>query len=74
MKNGILIVGGGQAAAAAIAKLREMDADIPITMICGEAVLPYQRPPLSKKYLLGELPLERLVLRPRNGLMNTRLV
>ncbi|MEE9313134.1 MAG: FAD-dependent oxidoreductase [Rhizobiaceae bacterium] len=65
MTAGIIIVGGGQAAASAVVKLRELDNAIPITMVCGEGVLPYQRPPLSKKYLSGEMPLERLVLRPQ---------
>ncbi|MEP1207356.1 MAG: FAD-dependent oxidoreductase [Rhizobiaceae bacterium] len=65
MKSGVVIVGGGQAAASAAAKLRELDSDVKITMLCGEAVLPYQRPPLSKKYLSGEMPLDRLILRPQ---------
>lgn len=58
-------MGGGQAALSAAVKLREIDDLIPIKMICGENVLPYQRPPLSKKYLSGEMPLDRLLLRPR---------
>ena len=65
MGDGIVIVGGGQAAASAAAKLRELDSSIAVTMICGEPVLPYQRPPLSKSYLSGDMPLERLVLRPQ---------
>lgn len=65
MSEGLVIVGGGQAAASAAAKLRELDQDVPITLVCGEPVLPYQRPPLSKKYLSGEMPLERLILRPQ---------
>jgi 3-phenylpropionate/trans-cinnamate dioxygenase ferredoxin reductase subunit len=65
MNHGVVIVGGGQAAASAVAKLRELDGDVPITLICGEPVLPYQRPPLSKKYLSGEMPLDRLILRPQ---------
>ncbi|MEL7273801.1 MAG: FAD-dependent oxidoreductase [Pseudomonadota bacterium] len=61
----IIVVGGGQAAAAAIARMRELDKDIPITLIGDENVLPYQRPPLSKAYLAGTMPLERLIFRPR---------
>lgn len=64
--GGLVIVGGGQAAASAAAKARELDAGVPITLLCGEPVLPYQRPPLSKKYLSGEMPLDRLVLRPQS--------
>lgn len=66
MSAGIVIVGGGQAAVSAAAKIREIDKNIPVTLICGEPVLPYQRPPLSKKYLSGEMPLERLILRPQD--------
>ena len=65
MLKRLVIVGGGQAASSAAAKARELDADVSITMICAEDVLPYQRPPLSKKYLSGEMPLDRLVLRPK---------
>ncbi len=66
MSAGLVIIGGGQAAASAASKLRELDKDVDITMFCGEPVLPYQRPPLSKKYLSGEMSLERLVLRPQS--------
>ena len=65
MGDGIVIVGGGQAAASAAAKMRDLDSSIAVTMICEEPVLPYQRPPLSKSYLSGDMPLERLVLRPQ---------
>jgi 3-phenylpropionate/trans-cinnamate dioxygenase ferredoxin reductase subunit len=56
-------VGAGQAGAALAAKLRALGHDGAITMIGAEAVPPYQRPPLSKAYLLGEMPLDRLMLR-----------
>ncbi len=65
MSAGIVIVGGGQAGSSAAAKIRELDADVPVMLICGEHVLPYQRPPLSKKYLSGEMSLDRLILRPQ---------
>jgi len=60
----VVIVGAGQAGAAAAARLRALGHDGPLTLIGDEAVPPYQRPPLSKKYLLGEMALERLFLRP----------
>lgn len=60
-----VIVGGGQAAVSAAAKLRELDAAAELLIVGEEPVLPYQRPPLSKKYLSGEMPLDRLVLRPK---------
>lgn len=61
--SGIVIVGGGQAAAALAAKLRGAGYDGAVTIIGEEPVAPYQRPPLSKGYLLGEMPVERLGLR-----------
>ena len=61
---GIVVVGGGQAGASLVAKLRALGHDGPLTLICGEPVPPYQRPPLSKAYLLGEMEEERLYLRP----------
>lgn len=60
----IVVVGAGQAGAACVAKLRGLGYEGAITMVGDEPVFPYQRPPLSKKYLLGELTLERLYLRP----------
>ncbi|TCP39992.1 NAD(P)/FAD-dependent oxidoreductase [Rhodovulum marinum] len=60
----IAIVGAGQAGAALAAKLRTLGHRGRITLIGEEPAAPYQRPPLSKKYMLGELPLERLMLRP----------
>ncbi|KPQ07284.1 MAG: ferredoxin--NAD+ reductase [Rhodobacteraceae bacterium HLUCCA12] len=62
--SGIVVVGAGQAGAALVAKLRMLGHAGPITLIGDEPVPPYQRPPLSKKYLLGEMPVERLFLRP----------
>ena len=62
----IVIVGGGQAAAQAILTLRQKKFDGRITLVGEEDLPPYQRPPLSKKYLAGELDRERLFLRPRS--------
>ena len=64
--NHIVIVGGGQAAAQAILTLRQKKFDGRITLVGEEDLPPYQRPPLSKKYLAGELDRERLFLRPRS--------
>jgi 3-phenylpropionate/trans-cinnamate dioxygenase ferredoxin reductase subunit len=58
-------VGAGQAGFALAAKLRALKDDRPITMLGAEDVIPYQRPPLSKKYLLGEMDFERLTYRPQ---------
>ncbi|HEX5421616.1 MAG TPA: FAD-dependent oxidoreductase [Gammaproteobacteria bacterium] len=62
----LIIVGAGQAAAQAIQTLRHEGFDGAITLLGSESHLPYQRPPLSKKYLAGELPRERLALRPES--------
>ncbi|MEO1659887.1 MAG: FAD-dependent oxidoreductase [Pseudomonadota bacterium] len=60
----IVIVGGGQAAAQACASLRLFGFSGEITLIGEEAALPYQRPPLSKAYMKGELAEERLYFKP----------
>lgn len=59
----IVIVGAGQAAASMAARLRARGHDGPLTVIGAEPVAPYQRPPLSKGYLLGQMGLDRLLLR-----------
>lgn len=60
----VVIIGAGQAGASAAAKLRVLGHEGPLSLVGDEPVPPYQRPPLSKKYLLGEMELERLYLRP----------
>jgi 3-phenylpropionate/trans-cinnamate dioxygenase ferredoxin reductase subunit len=64
--SGVVVIGAGQAGASLVAKLRSEGYEGPITLIGEEPVPPYQRPPLSKKYLLGEMALERLYLRPES--------
>ncbi|MEO1041751.1 MAG: FAD-dependent oxidoreductase [Pseudomonadota bacterium] len=56
----VVVVGGGQAAAQAIQSLRMGKFEGSITLIGAEDALPYQRPPLSKAYMKGELAKERL--------------
>ncbi|WP_068306537.1 NAD(P)/FAD-dependent oxidoreductase [Pararhodobacter sp. CCB-MM2] len=60
---GIVIIGAGQAGSSLAAKLRNLGYEGTITLLGDEPAPPYQRPPLSKKYLLGEMDLERLYLR-----------
>jgi 3-phenylpropionate/trans-cinnamate dioxygenase ferredoxin reductase component len=60
----IVIVGGGQAAIQAVDTLRRRGFSGKLTLVGEEPWLPYQRPPLSKKYLAGALERERLALRP----------
>ena len=64
--NHFVIVGAGQAGAALVSKLRAEGFEGRITLIGAEAEPPYQRPPLSKAYLLGEMEKERLFLRPES--------
>ena len=64
--TGVVVVGAGQAGASLVARLRSEGYDGPVTLIGEEPVPPYQRPPLSKTYLLGEMALERLFLRPES--------
>ena len=60
MKN-IIILGAGQSAAYAAKQIREVDKDSQITIIGEEKNLPYERPPLSKDYILGKLKLEQFL-------------
>jgi len=64
--EGTVVIGGGQGGFQAAASLREQGYGEPVTIIGDEPVLPYQRPPLSKAYLLGEMTGERLLLRPES--------
>lgn len=66
MTGRLVIIGAGQAGFALAAKLRALKDTRPITILGAEDVLPYQRPPLSKKYLLGEMSFDRLLFRPEN--------
>lgn len=60
----IVIVGAGQAGAQAVISLRAEGYTGPITMVGDEAYAPYQRPPLSKAYLMGTFERARLFLKP----------
>ena len=63
MSEKIVIIGAGQAAAQAVQSLRAEGFDGPITLVGDEAYPPYQRPPLSKAYLLGTFERPRLFLK-----------
>ena len=60
----VLIVGTGHAGAQAAIALRQNGHDGTIIMVGREKEPPYERPPLSKEYLAGEKPFERLYIRP----------
>ncbi|WP_454598182.1 NAD(P)/FAD-dependent oxidoreductase [Qipengyuania sp. SM2507] len=59
----IVIVGSGHGAAQAAIALRQQGHDQSILMISRDRTPPYERPPLSKEYLAGEKPLERIMIR-----------
>jgi 3-phenylpropionate/trans-cinnamate dioxygenase ferredoxin reductase component len=59
----VVVIGAGQAGVAVAAKLRALGHAGAITLIGEETAPPYQRPPLSKAYLMGEMEAERLWLR-----------
>ena len=59
----IVIIGAGQAGVQAVASLRSEGFTGAITMVGDEPFPPYQRPPLSKAYLLGTFARERLFLK-----------
>uniref|UniRef100_A0A2A4Z6U0 Pyridine nucleotide-disulfide oxidoreductase n=1 Tax=OCS116 cluster bacterium TaxID=2030921 RepID=A0A2A4Z6U0_9PROT len=61
--NSIIVVGAGQTAVSVVLKMRKNGYGGKITIIGDENKPPYQRPPLSKKYLTGEVPEEKLYLR-----------
>ncbi len=63
MSDTVVIAGAGQAAAQAVVTLRHGGFTGHIVLAGEEPYLPYQRPPLSKKFLAGELDQERLFLR-----------
>ncbi|MEM6583494.1 MAG: FAD-dependent oxidoreductase [Pseudomonadota bacterium] len=66
MSAPIVIIGGSHAAAQAIMSLRVGGWEHGITLVEAETELPYQRPPLSKKYLLGEVSVEQMRLKPES--------
>ena len=64
MREPIVIVGAGQAAAQAVASLRSDGFAGDIVLFGDEPHLPYQRPPLSKAFLAGDTTASRLELKP----------
>ncbi|TWH75177.1 NAD(P)/FAD-dependent oxidoreductase [Modestobacter roseus] len=62
-ERGVLVIGASQAGVQLASSLREQGLDDPITVVGAEAHPPYQRPPLSKALLQGDLPTGSLVFR-----------
>ena len=64
MKSGVVIIGAGQASAVAAATLRKEKYTGTIRILGDESQPAYDRPPLSKYYLAGEMELPKLLIRP----------
>ncbi len=64
MRDSVIIVGASHAAAQAVDSLRREGFGGRLVLVGDEPELPYQRPPLSKKYLSGEFDPDRLWIRP----------
>lgn len=60
----VVIVGGGHGGAQVAAGLRQRGYGGSIAILSDESSLPYERPPLSKEYLLGEKSFDRILIRP----------
>ena len=60
----IVIVGAGLAGGTAATELREQGHDGPVVLVGSEAHAPYERPPLSKGYLLGNDPIDDAFVHP----------
>ena len=61
--SSVVIIGASHAAAEAISTLKKKGYAGSVTLIGDEPYLPYQRPPLSKKYLNGEMTLDQLYIK-----------
>jgi len=77
MSESIVIIGASHASVQAVDTLHRDGHPGPIVLVGDEPTLPYNRPPLSKKFLTGELERERLLLRSahfyENAHVETRL-
>jgi 3-phenylpropionate/trans-cinnamate dioxygenase ferredoxin reductase subunit len=63
MTERVVIIGAGQAGAQVAISLRQLGFAGEIVLLGDEPAPPYQRPPLSKAYMSGEMPLERTLIR-----------
>lgn len=63
-KADVVIVGTGHGGAQAAIALRQAGFEGSVLMLGREKNLPYERPPLSKDYLSGKKPFERILIRP----------
>jgi 3-phenylpropionate/trans-cinnamate dioxygenase ferredoxin reductase subunit len=73
MTDPIVIVGGGLAAGTAVTELRELGYDGDIVLLAGEPHVPYERPPLSKAFLVGEKSAESTHVHPADWYAEQRV-
>ncbi len=64
MSQTVIIIGAGQAGGQCALALRQNGFEGPVILIGDEPYVPYERPPLSKSYLAGDVPEERMFMRP----------
>jgi len=69
----VLIVGAGHGGAQTAISLRQSGFSGSIALVGDEPELPYERPPLSKEYLLGDKPFERILIRPASYWQDKRI-
>ncbi len=69
----VIIIGAGQAGGETAQRLRQAGFEGEITLIGEEPLAPYQRPPLSKAYLKGDIDIDRLMLRPASIYADERI-
>ena len=65
-RSDVLIVGAGHGGAQTAITLRQQGYEGDIEIVAAQAELPYDRPALSKEYLSGEKPFDRLLIRPES--------
>ncbi len=73
MVRNVVIAGAGHGGVQVALSLRQNGFDGGIILLNGESCLPYQRPPLSKAYLLGKMRLDGLWLRPASFYIDNQI-
>src|SRR5688500_4730300 len=73
MSSGVVIVGAGHAGMTAAASLREAGYDGTIQVLGEEPEFPYERPPLSKAYLVDDLQADAIALKAQRFLDDKRI-
>jgi 3-phenylpropionate/trans-cinnamate dioxygenase ferredoxin reductase subunit len=70
---GLLIIGGGPAGLAAARAYRERRSDGEIAIVADEHRMPYERPPLTKELLRGEIGFDQLAIEDEDWLTEQRV-